>query len=403
MKNIIFLLMLFGVSVQSYCQIKTLSVVCSDSVLMSIKGTYEPLNNIIAPGTGSLLSAVQQQEVIGKLDAVHQMLLSAYPVPTGFEASWWKFLNPGSFAAELDLQNGIPVCTYGYKVNFNSYACVQNGAKDLFCCEPGTSTFEVTVNNLEYFGHSALAKDQITINGLRVFMRNPVKGTWKGYELVHEGEVESTKRIVLLHRSGELPYIPVTRKQYLEFCINYLNSFFDEQINGMNLFPVRSLEEQEALKRKSLDKIDADYAKNPKQRDIIRKNFLDTYKTDQQKRDETVQKMVDNKKEVLKRYEDQMENTKASNLLDSPATIMEVATVHPDVPIFAPEEKNGQMLYTHNPVYIRKNLPKSVAQFIVVRWTWSDYLPVGGAAGMNFRKLLEENFPIEKLQSMIDK
>jgi hypothetical protein len=208
--------------------------------------------------------------------------------------------------------------------------------------------------------------------------------------------------VVLLHRPGELPYIPVTRKQYLEFCLKYLDEYWDEMIKGMNIMPVRSLEEQEVQKKKSLDKIENDYKNNPKQRDAIRKNFLDTYKTDQQKRDETIQKMVNNKKRIMKRYEDEMEKTKTANLMDSPAIILEVASIHEGVPIFTTEEENGGMLYTHNPAYIRKNLPKSVAQFMVVRWTWSDYLPVGGAAGMYYRKLLEENFPIEQLQAMID-
>jgi hypothetical protein len=89
--------------------------------------------------------------------------------------------------------------------------------------------------------------------------------------------------------------------------------------------------------------------------------------------------------------------------LDSPAIIKELATISEGVPILTTEEENGGMLFTHNPAYIKKNLPKSVAQFVTVSWTWSDYLPVGGAAGMYYRKMLEENFPIEKLQAMIDK
>ena len=36
--------------------------------------------------------------------------------------------------------------------------------------------------------------------------------------------------IVLIHRKGILPYIPVTRKQYLEQCISYHTKIWDENI-----------------------------------------------------------------------------------------------------------------------------------------------------------------------------
>lgn len=366
MKHLILILVFLNLLLQSFSQIKTISVDCTDSYLLSLKGKYEQSNTIIGAGTISGLPAGQQQTMLRRLDTVHQMLVKAYPVPTGFEAAWWKALLPVSFATDLDGKKGIPVYSYIYYVHFNSYGCYQNKPRDLFCCEPGTSTFDVTVNDFGYYGSSAGGNEKMTINGLRVFKRYPVKGSWKGYELVHIGDLESTKRVVLLHRPGELPYIPVTRKQYLEFCLKYLDEFMDKLIKGMNDMPEAT----------------------PEQKKI---------------KDETIQRIVNNKKKTLQRYEDEMEKTKAANLLDSPAIIKEVATIHEGVPILSTEEDNGGMLCTHNPAYIKKNLPKNVAQFIVVRWTWSEFMPAGGAAGKYYRKMLEENFPIEKLQAMIDK
>ena len=61
-------------------------------------------------------------------------------------------------------------------------------------------------------------------------------------------------------------------------------------------------------------------------------------------------------------------------------------------------------LVTENPAYIRKDLPKYVPQFIVLYWSWvSDFPLLGGAQGEYYSKIMEANFPIDKLQAMIDK
>jgi hypothetical protein len=69
------------------------------------------------------------------------------------------------------------------------------------------------------------------------------------------------------------------------------------------------------------------------------------------------------------------------------------------LPIFTTIEEGGRMLITENPAYIRKDLPKFVPQLIIMHWQWNE----GYVAAEHFRKMLEENFPIEKLQAMIDK
>jgi hypothetical protein len=168
--------------------------------------------------------------------------------------------------------------------------------------------------------------------------------------------------------------------------------------------PLRSLEEQETLKKKSLDKIDEDYKNNPKNRDLIKKNYLDTYKTDQQLRDETTNRIKGNKEAVIKRYKAELEKIKAANLLDSPAEIYSPFSVSDNTPIFATGPDGGKMLVTANPAYIRKDLPKYMPQFMVLYWGWATNFPLyGGAQGDYYRKMIEANFPIEKLQAMIDK
>ena len=168
--------------------------------------------------------------------------------------------------------------------------------------------------------------------------------------------------------------------------------------------PVRSLEVQEAEKKQSLDKIEEDYKSNPYQRDAIRKNFLDTYKTEQQRRDETVNNGIQQKKKIINQYEAELNNSKTIGLLDTPAEVNGAFEVNEGVPIFFSRAEGGKMLVTENPAYFRKDLPKYAPQFMVVYWEWvSDFPMYGGAQGAYYRKMIEKNFPIEKLQAMIDK
>jgi hypothetical protein len=56
------------------------------------------------------------------------------------------------------------------------------------------------------------------------------------------------------------------------------------------------------------------------------------------------------------------------------------------------------LLTTENPNYFRKDLPAYIPQTFVLAWMWGTK-----KWETDFRKTIEENFPIEKLQAMIDK
>jgi len=58
------------------------------------------------------------------------------------------------------------------------------------------------------------------------------------------------------------------------------------------------------------------------------------------------------------------------------------------------------MLVTENPAYFKKNLPKYIPQLMIYS-CWD--CRCGPDQSLNPYKLYEENFPIEKLQAMIDK
>lgn len=401
MKKLIAILFLLNFNLKSFCQNLAFPVDCNDSLLMTTKGKYTKGYDNIAPLISSVLPKAQQPEVLLRMDAMHKLLLEAYPQPIAMDGRWGRDMYVGTFAEDVNYKNGIPVCNYMYRCTFCSNVCSQNKPKEVDVCADVYNHFRVYVNQLGEL-QSDLKSDTMTINGRKVYLLNPLVGSWKGYDLY--GRPGEKFNCVLLSRKGESPFTPVTRKQYLEYSIPWLNRFFDEMIKSPGSMLMRSLEEQEASKKKALDKIDNDYKNNPKNRDLVRKNFLDTYKTDQQRRDETVSIMIKMKKDGISRYEKELEKARADNLLDAPAEIYSPFTTTDNTPIFATGPEGGKMLVTANPAYIRKDLPKYVPQFMVLYWGWvSDWPKYGGTQGEYYKKMLETNFSIEKLQAMIDK
>jgi hypothetical protein len=122
---------------------------------------------------------------------------------------------------------------------------------------------------------------------------------------------------------------------------------------------------------------------------------------DRKERDEQLKKIEKIKNDVLKHYKDELQATASAGLLASPAIlfsyIMDIATGYP---IFTTQAAGGRMLVTVNPAYMKKDLPKYIPQFMVfTRWDCH----CGADPSLNPYKLIDEKFPIEKLQAMIDK
>jgi len=191
------------------------------------------------------------------------------------------------------------------------------------------------------------------------------KGKWKEYDL-YSPEMGSGLSMVLLHRDGILPYIPVTRKQYLDRCIEWLEQFFDKGL--------KSVENPEGL----------------------------AVLVDKKEKDDQAKKYKKLRDDVLKYYRDELDATTKAGLLDSPAIIFGGLMAHILIkyPIFITQADGGRLLVTETPAYIKKNLPKYIPQIIVyTMWNAED----GPEPALNPYHLYHRDFPIEKLQAMIDK
>ena len=330
-------------------------------------------------GSGGIakISKQQQQEIFSRLDKIHQFVFNAYPSPVGVDAAQSRHTTDQQFAYQVKLDhlengdthesliNGVPVVEYWYTAYFGRYSHGRSEYEMLAGLpREDAEWFFVYANSLTFL---EAGPSEMNIDGRKIQMMPVVKGTWKGYTL-YIPETGSGKMMILLHRDGMLPYTLVTRKQFLDLSISYFNNMFDRWISDI---------------------------------DNTAKTFIDAGMTDAQTIKEKKENLQNQKKNVLKHYNDELAATTAAGLLDAPA-IIPLGLCDPDVTraIFTTQEAGGRLLVTESPEYIRKDLPKYVPQLFVLEFegqAWS------AKQKNDPLKIVYANFPIEKLQAMIDK
>jgi hypothetical protein len=364
---------------------------CTDAMAHTIKGRWIWRND-----NGSHNS----KETTSRLNKIHEMVLQIYPQPTGLDAVWHrtagmsyfgakrKYYNTNDGSLTFDYSNLPHFTYYYYNVGFFPYQCEYGKTNSIIPTYPGeTSTFLNIIANAK-LGDMAPDDTWIT-NGLPVLMRKPSIRIKEGIELSHPEPGRNVYE-VLVHRKGVLPYTPVTRKQYLEYCITYHTKLHDELIKHFEQMPVRSTEEQEKEKKAKLDKFQKEFGNDPKKLKTNVDYYLSGYQTDQQRRDEQVVKAKKIKEDELKKFTDELEKTTSEGLLDSPAMVLVKYYSIPSV--FETDPARGSILVTENPEYVRRDLPKHVPQFFIVALTWKEGAP------QKFAETFQQNFPFEKLQ-----
>jgi hypothetical protein len=331
---------------------------------------------------GAKVTSQQRQELMNRLNTVHQLIYNLYPSPTAVDAQPFYFTTDKYFASQLKIEksqkgrlqgsdiNGIPVIYYSYAAGFCGYHCGREAYEIMrgHGCETPT-TISIEINGLDAIFIRLWLDDYLAeimrVDGRPIKMLSKIVGKWKGYDVYNPDGVDDPK-MVLLYREGMLPYIPVTRKQYLERYFECLQRFYDNII--------KSSEHPEGL----------------------------ALLMDKKEREEQTNKLKKQKDDVIKYYQDELEATTKADLLDAPAILFgDIMPILTQYPIFTTQADGGKMLVTENPAYIRKDLPKYVPQLIVYRADNCKVCYVDQS--LNPYKLIDENFPIEKLQAMIDK
>ncbi len=398
MKKLILLTFLLVVQFLSYGQGRiTTSDPCTDAMAQNVKGRWIQTGN-----NGSYNS----KETNSRIDKIHKIILEIFPQPKGLDAVWHRTAGMSYFSAKRKYYNtndggltfdflNLPHFTYYYyNILLFPYQCEYGKTKSLIPTYPGETG--ASLNIIANYVLGEIARDDTwTINGLPVMMHKPPLTTKDGIEFAYP-EPGRDVRQVLIHRKGSHPYTPVTRKQYLEYCIIYHTKLHDEIIKNTEKMPVRSLEEQEKEKKVKLAKFEKDFANDPKKLKANVDYYLSGYQTEQQMRDERVLKAKKIKDDELRKFADELKKTTTEGLLDATAMVLTKYQSSPSV--FETDPEKGSILITENPDYIRRDLPKHVPQFFIV--SVSGYsLP----AQKKFAEIFQQEFPFEKLQAMIDK
>ncbi len=378
MKKQIIILLLFSINASAqnphFPKVK-ISVSCNEGFINNYKGKWL-IHKPISVND-------YHDEVMNRLNRINDLVRKIYPEPTGADAEWSGEFIKTSFADEVKfvpVEDRDPeetktktntVYRYNYSCTLFPWICTSNPNEIMNMYPEGSSgSIIIRANHLEILNENYADGDEWRIDGRPIKRKMFAAGSWKGYDMMSSiGGIypaAASEHFVLISRDGMLPYIPVTRKQYLDRAIQYVTRYYD----GLTKKMLQANEALPAQFRSPQEEIDRQKAQN-----------------------------TTAKNETLKKLHDALEKATKDGLLDAPAVVRIDPLLMNEGPVFQSEVEGGCMLATENPNYFRKELPKYVPQFFVIELISGDT----NHSNMNFKNIIEENFPVEKLKAMIDK
>ena len=320
---------------------------CNDEVSMNTKGSWKKLNDASAfPDEGFPKSQFSQAN--NRIDKMQKLLEATYPEPKGMEAGWYRSISghptvkAGPFPYALQSLFLAYHCSYENKIESENET--RKG-------ETGTWLF-AWANQLH--GWFAEFVKYYVIQKQPVYLLQKKIGALNGYPL-YEGNYNRTgerySRAIILTRSGQSIYLPVTQKQFLKAFLNYNQKRFSKSLDA---------EEKRIIKNET-------WIVN------MKKQFEEDMKPARML-------LADS----LKPEMGQPAILDFDNLLEFKE--------------FSTEAKGGRQLVRLNPDYFDMSLPKYVPQLLIVHWSWDDKKPAN-----EWRTRTEKNFDFDALKTMIDR
>lgn len=355
---------------------------CNDDIIINTKGTWKKTSD-------ANMKAGSQVQVTSRIDKMQKLLQAAYPEPKGIEAKWYRSMINDPLIAK----GPIP-----YQLNslFLAYFCNSNNNNKIEAGEETGTWFYVWANHFNWFAQYV---EYFTVKQQPVYLLTPQVGELNGYPLYKGIHNENSNtgikysRAIIITRDGQLPYIPVTKKQYLQVFLKYNEKKLSGELAALEKNTlVKTDEEEEAYKNKQLEKIaNSTIPDKAKAKDY----FLRGYVTDKQRKEKWMA-------ETRKRYETQIKQVQEL-LANSTADELEQPTIVKFLDIssfkgFSTEAQGSQQLVRLNPDYFDSKLPKYVPRFLIVYWRWNKNKPAE-----DFKNQLEANFNFKALQAMLDK
>jgi hypothetical protein len=352
---------------------------------MNIKGTWKKRSDpSLFPDNSFPKNQFAQAN--NRLDKMQKLLQAAYPDPKGVEAEWYRTISGSA------LVKGGPA-PYELNALFLIYFC---NANKIELGDETQTWFYVFANQFNWF---ADYQKYYRIDDQPVYLLSRKLGEFKGYGVyggIHSKGLPGQRigsSAIIITRPGQSPYLPVSRKQFLQAFLNYNESRNSKTLADMqNNMHFKTDEEEEADKKKNLEIIERVTSADKLAR--AKDNFLKNYITDKQRKEGNIDKMKKRYEEDMKPARDLL--SKANEQYLAQASILDFDNML-EFKEFATEEKGGRQLVRLNPDYFNSKLPKYVAQFLIVYWRWDDAKP-----GINFKNQLETHFNFDALKEMID-
>ena len=357
---------------------------CNDDVIMAVKGKW-----IKRPD--ATMNAGNQAQITSRVDKIQQLLQAAYPEPRGIEAKWYRSM--GGYYPAIN-KNSV---SYELNAMFFTWYCNIHVKKLLLGTE-ASNGFDVWINKFKWFAEK---DDRFLVEEKPVYLLTKKLGELNGFPLYAGNDNSSPNtgttfsKTILISRPGQLPYTPVSRKQYLLIFLQSKEDWQKKYVESLLKMPVRSDAEEEVYKNQQMERVVNANGQNETVREKAKANFLQGYTTAKQRQQADIARSEKAYQQDIKAATDYLALTTDEELA-KPA-YMKNTSYASSFAAFA-KENDGAMMVGVNSSYFNNKLPAHAPQFLVVYWRWNTEKP-----SLEFANNIEKNFNFKALQSMLDK
>lgn len=356
---------------------------CNDEIITAIKGKW-----VKRPDAN--MKAGNQSQITIRIDKMQQLLQAAYPNPKGIEAGWYRSMGGHNSSVSSKAES------YVLNALFKTYYCNTNVKKLLLGTETGT-WFYVWVNKFSWFAEK---DNNFLVENKPVYLLTKKIGEVNGFPLYAGNDNGSSNtgttfsKTILISRPGQLPYTPVSRKQYLLAFLKNKEDWQKNYVASLLKMLVRSDAEEETYKQQQLERV-ANQELNEQTKEKAKANFLRGYKSARQRQQEDINRAKEVYQRDIKIAQDYLTNTSEEEL--SKPAYMKNTAYGSSFREFA-GDKEAMMMVQVNSNYFNNKLPAHIPQFLVVYWRWNREKP-----SLDFASHIENNFDFKALQAMLDK
>lgn len=356
---------------------------CNDDIIMAIKGKW-----VKRPDAS--MNAGNLPQVISRIDKMQQLLQAAYPEPIGIEAGWYRSTGGYNSSVSSNAES------YVLNALFKTYYCNKNVKKLLLGSET-SNWFYVWVNKFSWFADK---DDNFLVENKPVYLLTKRLGELNGFPLFagNDNQTSNTgttfSKAILISRTGQLPYSPVSRKQYLQTFLKIKEAQQQQYVESLLKMPARSDAEEDMYKKQQLERV-TNQEQNEQTKEKAKANFLRGYKTDKQRQQDDIIRVKEVYIGDAKNAQEYLANTTIDEL-NKPAYLENTSYASSFI-TFA-TEKDGKVMVQVSSSYFNNKHAPYIPQFMVVYWKWNTEKP-----SLDFANHIENNFNFNALQQMLDK